>query len=76
MFEPIEFYDTPDKANIILEFNDGKSKRYRCSVDISHNNTISEVYNKDDEVIATNLQDLKALGVVSAYLEANHEIEM
>lgn len=76
MLEPIEFYDTPDACEIELSFSNGQTKRYRCRVDISHGNTVSEVYDKDDEVIATTLDELRDMGVVSATVQATHQIAL
>ena len=75
MVKPIEFYDTPDACKIKLEFSDGKFKRYRCRMDISYN-TVSEIYNEDDEIIAANMNDLRNVGVVRASVQATHKIEL
>ena len=76
MYGPIEFYGTPDACAIELNFSNGRTKHYRCRVDISEGNTVSEVYDKDDEVIATTLQELLDMGVVSASVKATHQIEL
>ena len=76
MIEPIEFYDTPDECTIDLSFEDGRTKQFRCRVNASYKNTVSEIYDKDDEIIATSMQDLRRMGVVSASVQATHSVEV
>ena len=74
MGTPIRFYEPPEEYWLCCEFREGPSKRYRCS--IGYDNIIQEVWNKDDEIVATSIQDLKELGVVEATLEFTHTVEL
>lgn len=76
MFELIEFYEIPEEYEILLDFADGRGRSYRCRLDISHGNRISEIYDADDNVIATNMNDLREMGVVASTLIQSHDIEV
>lgn len=72
----IEFYEIPDECNLTVQFAKGVSKRFNCRTDISHGNVITEVYDNSGEIIATSIDDLRALGATKVTLEALHEIEI
>ena len=77
MINDIEFFEIPDGYKITLHFSKPNTKKtYRCRVDVSQGNIIKEIYDESDEIIATNLDDLHKLGVISAELHASHEIEV
>ena len=73
---PIEIFEIPESCEIELEFLSGKRQNYRCRLDISYGSTVTEVYNKDDQVIATSIEDLKEMGVVKARVCPVYEIEV
>ena len=76
MLTPIEYFEMPDECEIELEFKHGRTGRYRCRTDVSYGNFVKEVYDKDDEIIATSLSDLRNMGVTKATLIQRHEIEV
>ena len=70
----IEYYDTPEDVEIELHF-ENYSVVYPCKVDLSHNNIVEYVCNKDGEVIATCMEDLKRMGVLKAFVLQKHEVK-
>ena len=76
MLNAIEYFEIPDECQIELEFNNGKSGIYRCRTDVSFGNVVKEIYNKDDEIIATSMNDLVALGVTKAIVRTAHTIDL
>ena len=76
LMNPIEFLEIPEECEIELEFKQGVGKIYRCRIDLSYGNIVKEIYDKDDEIIATSLQDLVASGVTKATVILKHEIEV
>lgn len=74
MFEPIEFFEIPERYEIILEFVDNRVNR-KCRCDLSHGNVITEVYDESGDIIATSMNDLAGMGVAKATLVAYHEID-
>ena len=75
MIESIEFFEIPEECKIELHFKEGIPRTYRCRVDISHGNVVSEVFDQYDNIIASCMQDLRDMDVVSAYLLSKHDIE-
>ena len=72
----IEIFEAPEYCNIELEFRGGKCEQYRCRLDASYASTVTEIYNKDDQVIATSIEDLIEMGVTKARVLPVHEIEL
>ena len=75
----INFYEVPEQAFLCCEIRKPEhtsltSHRFRCEVD--YGNVISAVYDENDEIIATSVDDLKSIGAVNIYLEARHEVEV
>lgn len=76
MMQPIEFFEIPDQYEIEFEFRDGGTQTYACRCDVSHNCQVTEIYDTDGYVIATDLRDLFAGGVVKATVKAHHKIDI
>ena len=75
MQTPIEFFEIPDTFKIELEFKN-KTATMDCHCDLSHNNTVTEIYDSSGEIIATCMDDLIALGVTKATVKASHEVDI
>ena len=73
---PIEFYGYSHEHEIVLEFENGTQRVCRCRADISHNNIVEEVYDKDDNTMATCKEELVALGVKRATVKASHNVDL
>ena len=79
MSSQIEFYEVPEQAFLCCEIrkpehNSRTPHRFRCEVD--YGNVILAVYDENDEIIATSVDDLKEIGAVNIYLEAHHTVEV
>ncbi|MCY3721338.1 MAG: hypothetical protein OXG97_03860 [Candidatus Poribacteria bacterium] len=74
--DTIEFYDVPEEHEILLEFKNGVKKTCRCRTDISHDNIVEAVYDRDDNVIATSARELRELGVRRATVKAFHDVNL
>ncbi len=74
MLKPIVFFEIPDEYEIELEFK-GNRPLMKCRCDISHNNTVTAIYDSSDDIIATSMRDLAELGVVKATLIALYKID-
>lgn len=72
----IEFHEVPDEHEIVLEFKNGTTRVCRCRADISHENIVEEVYDRDDNIIATSKDELRALGVRRATVKASHDVNL
>lgn len=76
MLQPIEFFEIPERCKLEVEFRDGTTQEFDCRVDISHNAVVQEVYDKDDEIIATTLGQLCSMGAVKVTVKAYHEVDL
>ena len=70
---PIEFFEMPEESEIELEFPKRKFERYRCR---TGGNVVLEVFDDHDEIIATSLENLKAMGAVKVTIVQKHEVEI
>lgn len=73
---PIEFYEVPEEHEIVLEYKNGTQKTCRCRIDISHDNVVESVHDRDDNIIATCREELIALGVTRATVKAFHDVAL
>lgn len=73
---PIEFFEIPDECQIELEFKNNRSGIYRCRIDVSYGNIVKEIYDKDDRIIATSMNDLVALGVTKVIVRPAHTVDL
>lgn len=75
----IEYYDYPEDAEIELHSDKNGVETLPCRIDISHNNVVEAVYNKDGETIASSMEELRQLyiemDVQKVFVIQRHEVK-